>query len=133
MVPGPVQHYLATMPPELRCPCNKGAVLEKARQHLAGCDARPGLLLMEEKLHKEKLKEMAAQREQQYINEFARLEKTAAKAFERGWKDSFALFFTGQFLRHVKTVVDAQVQFRYKSNCFFPYSSTLDPNYSHPR
>ena len=67
MVLGRVQQYLATTPPELRCPCNKGVVLEKARQHLAGCDARPGLLLMEEKLHKEKLKEMAAQREQQYI------------------------------------------------------------------
>ena len=67
LVLGLVQEYLATTPPELRCPCNKGVVLEKARQHLAGCDARPGLLLMEEKLHKEKLKEMAAQREQQYI------------------------------------------------------------------
>ena len=86
---------------------------------------------MEEKLHKEKLKEMAAQRQQQYIKECAIQEKAAAQAFERGWKDSFARYFTVQFLRHVKTVEDAQVQFRYKS--FFPYSSTLDPNFSHPR
>ena len=115
VVLGRVQHYLATTPPELRCPCNKGVVLEKANQHLAGCDWRPGLLLLEEKLHTEKRKEMAAQREQQHIKECARQEKAAAQAFERGWKDSFAPYFTGQFLRHVKTVVDAQVQFRYKS------------------
>ena len=119
VVLGRVQEYLATTPPELWCPCNKGVVLEKASQHLAGCDARPGLLLMEEKLHKEKCKEMAAQREQQYIKECARQEKAAAQAFEQGWKDSFAPYFTGQFIRHMKTVVDGQVQFRYKSS-FFP-------------
>ena len=50
---------------------------------------------------------MAAQREQQHIKECARQEKAAAQAFERAWRDSFAPYFSGQFLRHVKTVVDA--------------------------
>ena len=102
-------------------------MLEKAREHIAGCDARPGLLLMEEKLHKEKCKEMAAQRDQQYIKECARQEKAAAEAFERGWKDSFAPYFRGQFIRHMKTVVDAQVQFRYKSSFFPPTPLPLIP------
>ena len=126
VVLGRVQEYLATTPPELWCPCNKGVVLEKASQHLAGCDARTGLLLLKEKLHKEKCKEMAAQREQQHIKECARQEKAAAQAFERAWKDSFAPYFSGQFLRTVKTVVNAEVQFRYKYN-FSPLHLPLIP------
>ena len=112
-------------------PVQQGVVLEKASQHLAGCEARSGLLLLEQKVHTEKRKEMVAQREQQHSKECARQEKAEAQAFERAWKDSFAPYFSGQFLRRVKTVVDAPVQFRYKSY-FFPHSSPLDLNYSHP-
>ena len=91
MVLGRVQHYLATTPPEERCPCIKVVVLDKSSQHFPCCDAVPGLVLLLEKLRTEKWKETAAQREQQqHIKECARQEKASAQVFERPWKDSFA-------------------------------------------
>ena len=80
-----LQHYIARTPPAKRCPCQKGAVLVKASQHMGPCDEKPALIRKESELEKLEEGERVLKRQRLDIEDSFERAKLAAQGFEASW------------------------------------------------
>ena len=103
-----LQHYMATTPPEKRCPYGKGVVLLKAKQHMGSCDAKPALLRKESELKKVE-GERVLKRQRLDIEERFEQAKMAAQGFEALWRETHTPHLSTGFREGLKTAVSNEL------------------------
>ena len=80
-----MQQYIATPPPEMRCPCTRGIVLNTIEEHFPECDASPALELKAKQLAEVKADRIQLDVKRQRIEHKWLDNKTTAEHLQATW------------------------------------------------
>ena len=107
-----MQHYIATTPPEQRCPCTRGVVLNTIQEHFPECDAVPALELKAEQLAQLDAERMQIELRRQRIEQTWRNNQTSADLLQATWNPTILTHCPRVFLNDVKRAVEDEIKKR---------------------
>ena len=107
-----MQQYIATTPPEQRCPCTRGMVLNTIQEHFPECDAVPALELKSEQLAQLDAERMHIELRRQRIEQTWRDNQRSADLLQATWNPTILTHCPRVFLNDVKRAVEHEIKKR---------------------
>ena len=116
-----MQKYIATTPPEQRCPCTRGVVLNTIQEHFPECDAVPALEWKSEQLAKLDAERMQIELRRQRIEQTWRDNQRSADLLQATWNPMILTHCPRVFLNDVKRDVEDEIKKRLNEFQYLDY------------
>ena len=107
-----MQQYIATTPPEQRCPCTRGVVLNTIEEHCPEGDAVPALELKSQEMAQVDPERMQIEVRRQRIEQTWCDNQRSADLLQATWNPSILTHYPRVFLNDVKRAVENEIKIR---------------------